>query len=382
MHIWRDIPSQDEIRDGLSRQAQRDGAIIRILAIVARYHVVQKDLADNILPRYFVLQEIATAIDKRIGSGTKLAVKTALHFAAHLSEPDTAKLRSLAKRARAKAEYLDLLKGHYRQNKDELVNAKGFWEMVHRPRDEVGKQIGLVTGVLLEKADPLHRDFEGPGPSEQAEGWWSAISEGRTTAPLWLHLETTSFSLDKSVAKSVDFVPYVKGKADAKTARVFSIVQSGRLRQAVMDGTPDRWEWSNFDTSWIVRGFSGKGHTSAEFGKGECLAYVWTGKKELFASLHNPEEKAQQPNSSFHHSSFTSGDMVLCAGMIAASEGFITFLSNDSGHYRPGTKHLAKMVRFVHKRGLFHRTAVIIDMQSPGQLDTPFTVTEFLARQA
>jgi hypothetical protein len=388
MRIWRDIPSQIAIRDSLSRAAQRDGAVLKILATVARYHALQKDLADNILPRFFALQEIATAIDKRVGGSTKLALKTALHFAAKLDDQDLTTLESLAKRARAKADYLDILKQHYRTNKDELADAAEFWKRVTAKQATEGKQIGLRPSVNLEKADPLHRSFEGDLPV--VTDWWSAIVEGRTTAPLWLHLETTTLCQDPDTAKSMDTVPYMDGKGDSTKANVFAIRHIARLVQAQMNGEPTTWEWKPFDTGWIKPGMSGKSQTSLgtktrdkpqlTIDRGYSLAYVWTGKKELFAALHNPTAKAKQPTERFHHSSFNSGGMVLCAGMIAAKQGLVTFLSNDSGHYKPDGDHLAKLAKFLHKRNLFHPTALIIDVESDIDYQNPLTVPQFLAR--
>lgn len=390
MRIWRDIPTQGEIRDSLSRAAQKDAAIIKILAIVARYHVLQKDLHDNILPRWFVLQEVATAIDKRLGGSTKLAIKTALHVASKLDEGDTTRLERLARRARAKADYLEILKQHYRANKVEMADPAKFWALVTRKQDTDGKLVGLRPSVRLEQADPMNRSFE--GTNLLVEEWWSAISEGRTTAPLWLHLEATAHCLDPVSAKTMGVVPYMDGKGDSAKATMFAIRQLARLEQAEMKGEPDAWEWKPFDTSWIVAGMSGKAKASMGNrskvnpqgweGPGRSLAYVWTPKKELMAGLHNPEATRTQKEKRFHHSSFLSGDMVLCAGMMAAQQGLVTFISNDSGHYHPDAAHLAKLVRFLNKRNLFHPTAIIIETASDQDYNRPLSVEQFLRTHA
>lgn len=41
-----------------------------------------------------------------------------------------------------------------------------------------------------------------------------------------------------------------------------------------------------------------------------------------------------------HHSSFTAGKPVICAGMIVAKNGKITSIDNASGHYKPNLKNL------------------------------------------
>jgi hypothetical protein len=46
----------------------------------------------------------------------------------------------------------------------------------------------------------------------------------------------------------------------------------------------------------------------------------------------------------FHHSSFTSGEKVLCSGMIKIESGKVKILNNNSGHYKPHEIHLATLI--------------------------------------
>ena len=259
-----------------------------------------------------------------------------------------------------------------------MADFEQFWKHITRKQDVVGKQIGLRPSVLLEKADPIHRNFE--GSSSKVNAWWQALNSGETSAPLWLYLETTDFCSDSSAGAVVATVHYMDSQGDTSKAIVRSIrheQEKGILQEAVMNGDPNTWEWTAFDTRWITQGMSIKAEMSTDHGKERSLAYVWTGNKALFAALHNPKHDANQPNRRFHHSSFNSGGLVLCAGMIAARQGQVTYLSNHSGHYLPDEKHLAKLVRHLNKRNLLDRQAVISLAEDPGQ---GFTVAQFLAR--
>jgi hypothetical protein len=54
-----------------------------------------------------------------------------------------------------------------------------------------------------------------------------------------------------------------------------------------------------------------------------------------------------------HHSTFVAGAEVLCAGELAANrEGYLTYVSNWSGHYRPSKEHLLHFVAFLAERGV------------------------------
>jgi hypothetical protein len=52
----------------------------------------------------------------------------------------------------------------------------------------------------------------------------------------------------------------------------------------------------------------------------------------------------------FHHSTFLSGKPVLCAGEIQVRGGKITYISNESGHYRPSTRDLMACVGILQRK--------------------------------
>jgi hypothetical protein len=67
--------------------------------------------------------------------------------------------------------------------------------------------------------------------------------------------------------------------------------------------------------------------------------YAMDGYGNLFARADNLG--AEQ----FNHSSFNAGREVICAGMIGAQQGQLSFISNESGHYQPSRADLYSCVK-------------------------------------
>jgi hypothetical protein len=73
------------------------------------------------------------------------------------------------------------------------------------------------------------------------------------------------------------------------------------------------------------------------------------------ASYGNPPESGTDPlefiavdvknEPRLNHSSVFKGRPVLCAGMVAGSKGKITFISNNSGHYKPSWRNLRTLLK-------------------------------------
>jgi oxalate decarboxylase/phosphoglucose isomerase-like protein (cupin superfamily) len=82
-------------------------------------------------------------------------------------------------------------------------------------------------------------------------------------------------------------------------------------------------------------------------------AYVWTKGKQVFAAPHEFGK--------IHHSSFVSGDMVRCAGMIGVKKGNVVWVDNDSGHYHPNTRHLKNFVEFLSRHNVLDNDARVYD---------------------
>lgn len=54
----------------------------------------------------------------------------------------------------------------------------------------------------------------------------------------------------------------------------------------------------------------------------------------------------------FHHSSFLAGKPVACAGVMSVVNGRIRFISDRSGHYKPGSVHMARFYQWLIEHGI------------------------------
>lgn len=97
-------------------------------------------------------------------------------------------------------------------------------------------------------------------------------------------------------------------------------------------------------------------------------AYIWSRDGYIFTGEHIGGQ--------FHYSSLVSGKKVRCAGMIRATNGKITRVDNDSGHYKPGTRHLRNFVQFLDMQNVFTSNATIEDKST--KPDTRMGYKEFL----
>jgi hypothetical protein len=98
-------------------------------------------------------------------------------------------------------------------------------------------------------------------------------------------------------------------------------------------------------------------------------AYVWSRDGFIFAGEHIGGQ--------FHHSSLVSGKKVKCAGMINVLGGKVKLVDNDSGHYKPETRHLRTFVEFLDRQSAFTADARIIDKSTTP--DTIVSLRDFLS---
>jgi hypothetical protein len=66
-----------------------------------------------------------------------------------------------------------------------------------------------------------------------------------------------------------------------------------------------------------------------------------------------------------NHSTLLSGKDVLCAGTISIKKGKLRAISNNSGHYKPDTIALTRMVRLLQDEGVDLRNVVVLDSSRP-----------------
>ncbi|MEW5772937.1 MAG: hypothetical protein AB1916_05375 [Thermodesulfobacteriota bacterium] len=71
---------------------------------------------------------------------------------------------------------------------------------------------------------------------------------------------------------------------------------------------------------------------------------------QFYVAPHGPQPSGRQ----HYHSSYLSGENVLCAGSIVLEKGAVTYLSNKSGHYQPTPTHILHCLNALAANGLAH----------------------------
>jgi len=109
-----------------------------------------------------------------------------------------------------------------------------------------------------------------------------------------------------------------------------------------------------------------------EFSSSGKYIYVINSKGEMFVG--EPEIFK------FHHSSFTSGGFVLCAGEIKVNNGTIELINNNSGHYKPTLPNLLQAMKFILQNGLMHDKikVTMVNPESPLLPQIELNVQTFL----
>jgi hypothetical protein len=372
MRIWRDLPTAEELRNtGLTEQ--------KILDAVTTYHSVPKVSLDNILTRMVHLQKVIDACKKSGGLLGQMSKKLM-----------DARVVSVMKRAKAKKEYLSVLRRHYTvTHPDEISDPNSLLTKLAMAQQtaENGELIGIMPYDRLEKLDPLHRTWESrlgapnpprlqpnfdehapsPDPGDgYVASWMEAVRNGTCNEPFLIYLEETQHCRDAKVAKASETVRYYESVPSRKgEIPVWWLYRkNGLMRQWHAETKVEQ----RFDTQWLTDDIAGKG------GYQKQLAYVFTENRELIAGVHNPKATGGRHN--VHHSSFAAGSLVRCAGMISGKDGKVTFVDNASGHYAPPAEMLKRLVQHLMHEGVFASDAKV---QAAHHGAPALTPAEFLA---
>ncbi|WCR58179.1 hypothetical protein [Wolbachia endosymbiont of Ctenocephalides felis wCfeJ] len=107
-----------------------------------------------------------------------------------------------------------------------------------------------------------------------------------------------------------------------------------------------------------LKGFKGKpydttGKTSK--GKKDCVAYVVTLDGKLITHQHINVNKSEW---AYRHSTLAGGKPVLCSGLMKVKDGKITYIDNNSGHYKPTSANLYNAVKKLE--GFFSKDAKVV----------------------
>ncbi|GFR19809.1 uncharacterized protein TNCT_303261 [Trichonephila clavata] len=107
-----------------------------------------------------------------------------------------------------------------------------------------------------------------------------------------------------------------------------------------------------------LKGFKDKLYdTTDKISKGEkgCVAYVITLDGKLVTHEHINVNKSEW---AYRHSTLAGGRPVLCSGLIKVVNGKITYIDNNSGHYKPESANLYNAVKKLE--GLFSKDAKVV----------------------
>lgn len=147
---------------------------------------------------------------------------------------------------------------------------------------------------------------------------------------------------------------FVRGVAylDARSRRTYRVgFRGGRM---VQNGV-------FFDTAHLKTVWSGA----------DWAIYVLSEKRNLYANSHIFGE--------FHHSSFTSGSAVICAGEMKVSQGKLRVLTAKTGHYKTPQENFVTGIQFLIDKGVNPSSYKVRVFQAGTPTET--TAAEFLANK-
>uniref|UniRef100_A0AAU7YMV3 Uncharacterized protein n=1 Tax=Wolbachia endosymbiont of Oeneis ivallda TaxID=3171168 RepID=A0AAU7YMV3_9RICK len=107
-----------------------------------------------------------------------------------------------------------------------------------------------------------------------------------------------------------------------------------------------------------LQGYKGKLYdTTDKISKGKkgCVAYVITLDGKLVTHEHINVNKSEW---AYRHSTLAGGRPVLCSGLMKVVNGKITYIDNNSGHYKPEPANLYNAVKKLE--GLFSKDAKVV----------------------
>jgi hypothetical protein len=347
--------------------------IDRITQTLSTYHAIPKDDSQTFTQRISLLRSIH---DDSVEYCNKYNINKTIKTTRTAEDTFTsmdAYVWSIGRRAMRKAGYLEEIQKFCRT---ELSDPENMLRYLTDTRHVVDQFQHLQVGCRMEQLDPYHRAFEMhigedgtiPGgefhsfPMNTAFGQWIDAMKGNgnfrdvntstLSAPVkpffvWLeaHPLTTGAEPGKTWAPGQTWGLTDIGAKDTKSVK---------YRGTVTD-VGEWWHWLCPSSAGVVSKVDFKSLKTTPFntkdGKGkkgepsDSYAYVWEREGTLLAGNHEVNR--------VHHSSFMAGGSVRCAGMIAVNDaGKVTYVSNNSGHYRPTTAQLTEFVEWLNQRGV------------------------------
>lgn len=364
--VWTDLPSVDVCKQrllGTKKKWTGNNEFNPVVKAIEQYHRLAKDQLGQMPSRINALEQLA-----------QLCLRWPNH-------PQVAEIRA---RAANKGLYLKVLHTFciVHQNEPEVMDPFTIISQLEQQKivpiakpDPSGKWvsggvgmnlIGLQGGGMGEKLDPLHREFEfrwdldemrkrGKMNIRGTERWggrffyafnsiplllpeWvRKVYEENYREPFFVYLDGTSFCVESEDQSVPSMVQYNTPQRPLAEVTLVTVDNEGKCWEHFGSG-----EKKLFDTSHITEG---KG------GPDRAKAYNFTKACELVVGEHKPGV--------IHHSSLTGGDLIRCAGMVAAVQGRITFVNDNSGHYTPSRAQFYGMVKWLKSAKAFAANAAV-----------------------
>ena len=370
--------------------------IERITNTLRAYHDVPKDEINNFQARIEYLRSIHGDSEEYCGKyGIKKAITTTPPAEDTFTSMD-AYVWSIGKRALRKAGYLKEIQKFCSTNS--LSDPTAMLQYLSNTRHQVDEFQHLQAGSRMEKLDPYHRAFEMhvdedknmrglmmATPMVEAFGEWIGAkrkdggfnNENSNLSPpekhfyVWLETHPLTTGGEWGMGPNVG-VPW-----NPKSTKAV------KYRGTATDPGDKWWHWLCSEKSGALYELdlesmsttlfnTNNGNTKPGDEPFKTYAYVWAESGELLAGVHEQH--------SLHHSSFTAGKKVRCAGMIAVNDfGKVTLVSSNSGHYQPTKAQLTRFVEWLNQRKVMVDNALVGFFE--GRKYQKLPVAEFLRLQ-
>jgi hypothetical protein len=399
------LPPRSTVERYRNRFAILPEEIARITALLRDYHAVPKPMLSYFKRRIALLKGISQISRQYCDKYGISRTEPTQYDGQQTTTSMDAYVWSIGVLASRKAGYLEALRRFYGSAEGRRYQEPAaLLEFIRSGQHVIDGFAHLKC--RMERLDPFHRSWEfhirqdgvvtgseGSGAMELAFLEWVGLyhpNEGmkfdprsapnwntltvEETEPFFVWLEDHSVCLGGSEfgeAEGVIYSGHGPNKVIGAVERIEWLVPSseGTMMAMPMDNLLSKEGLTPFDT---LR-FNGK----PGVGEGQTAAYVWTRCGTLLAGDHQENK--------LHHSSFVSGDSVRCAGMIKVEQGKVSYVSNNSGHYKPSNDNLRQFCTWLRDRNVCTPDVMIREMR-PGDASAVVTpggaaVARYEARQ-
>lgn len=345
LEVWAKILSTTAADRAQSSKTTGTSAITRLLS---EYHMIDKRDPALIDDRKRYLKELGAAAADHVnaqesvdlksrpsahdrganaGRGHKVQIEPG-NTAGALEKKIDPWIASIGRRALKKHDYLSEIQGFV--NSFAYTNSTDqFMEFVkaQATKDRSGALLSLTPGTKMEKKDPFHRDFE-----------FHAHEDGSVTdAATEMSIALVDWI---KTGSDVPFFIWLEGHRICTSVRHFdpkSSVSQINYHGSVDESVQKVWlSGSLLKAKGILDEGDGDLFTVTGSGTKPGHAFVWLADGALLSHKHRSGE--------FHHSSFTGGKKVRCAGTWKVVDGKITMMDNNSGHYQPTDSHFLTLL--------------------------------------